>query len=87
MIGGVNCLNNSLGNYLMIAILLSEFIIGVIDLKVRQRTTRWDLASLTMNTRIINNDVILGNDIIIYVNTIHFIGRQIPPCIAARWAC
>ena len=34
-------------------------------------TTRLDLASLTLNGRTINNDVISGNDVIIDNTTIH----------------
>ena len=34
-------------------------------------TIRWDLASLTMKGRNVNNDVISGNDVIVYTSTIH----------------
>jgi len=47
---------------------------------VKGGTTRSDLASRTLKDRNINNDVIISYDIIVYINTLHWLWSQIRSC-------
>ena len=48
--------------------------------RAEEGATQWDMASLTINGRIINNNVISGNDVIVDHTAIYCQLNQIPKC-------